>query len=73
MGVGFGWMPLYLVHSELKSGALREVKYRGGSWYRFTPRLVHRTDRQLGRAGQQFISLLRKSAWPRPRLLRGRA
>lgn len=70
MGVGFGWMPLYLVHSELKSGALREVKYRGGSWYRFTPRLVHRADRQLGRAGQQFISLLRKSAWPRSRLLR---
>jgi DNA-binding transcriptional LysR family regulator len=73
MGVGFGWMPLYLVHNELKSGALREVKYQGGSWYRFTPRLVHRADRQLGRAGQQFISLLRKSAWPRPRLQRRRA
>jgi len=70
MGVGFGWMPLYLVHRELKSGALREVKYEGGSWYRFTPRLVHRADRQLGRAGQEFISLLRKSVWPRPRLLR---
>jgi DNA-binding transcriptional LysR family regulator len=73
MGVGFGWMPLYLVHEELKSGALREVKYQGGSWYRFTPRLVHRADRQLGRAGQQFISLLRKSAWPRPTVLRRRA
>jgi DNA-binding transcriptional LysR family regulator len=73
MGVGFGWMPLYLVHHELKSGALREVKYEGGSWYRFTPRLVHRADRQLGRAGEQFISLLRKSVWPRPRLLRRRA
>lgn len=70
MGVGFGWMPLYLVHPELKSGALREVKYQGGSWYRFTPRLVHRADRGLGRAGQQFISLLRKAAWPRPRVLR---
>ena len=70
MGVGFGWMPLYLVHHELKAGALREVKYVGGSWYRFTPRLVHRADRRLGRAGQQFISLLRKAAWPRPRLLR---
>jgi DNA-binding transcriptional LysR family regulator len=73
MGVGFGWMPLYLVHNELKSGALREVKYQGGSWYRFTPRLVHRADRRLGRAGEQFISLLRKAAWPRPRLLRSGA
>jgi len=70
MGVGFGWMPLYLVHSELKSGALREVKYQGGSWYRFTPRLVHRADRRLGRAGEQFISLLRKAAWPQLRLQR---
>jgi DNA-binding transcriptional LysR family regulator len=73
MGVGFGWMPIYLVHEELKAGALREVKYAGGSWYRFTPRLVHRADRRLGRAGQQFISLLRKATWPQPRLLRRRA
>jgi DNA-binding transcriptional LysR family regulator len=72
MGVGFGWMPVYLVHNELKAGTLREVKYAGGSWYRFTPRLVHRADRGLGRAGQQFISLLRKATWPRPRLLRRR-
>lgn len=70
MGVGFGWMPLYLVHQELKSGALFEVKYLGGSWYRFTPRLVHRADRRLGRAGQEFVSLLRRSAWPRRSLLR---
>ena len=35
MGVGFGWMPLYLVHSELKSGALREVgNIEGRSSYR---------------------------------------
>jgi len=64
---------VYLVHNELKAGALREVRYVGGSWYRFTPRLVHRADRRLGRAGQQFISLLRKATWPRPRLLRRRA
>jgi hypothetical protein len=68
--VGFGWMPLYLVHNELKSGALQELRYQGGSWYRFTPRLVHRADRQLGRAGQEFVSLLRKVAWPRSRALR---
>jgi DNA-binding transcriptional LysR family regulator len=72
MGVGFGWMPLYLVHKELKAGALRELKYAGGSWYRFTPRLVHRADRRLGRAGLEFIAILRKAAWPRPRLLRRR-
>jgi DNA-binding transcriptional LysR family regulator len=72
MGVGFGWMPLYLIRKELKAGSLREVKYAGGSWYRFTPRLVHRSDRRLGRAAKEFISLLRQATWPQPRLLRRR-
>lgn len=64
MGVGFGWMPLYLIHHELKAGMLRELKYVGGSRCSFTPSLVHRADRRPGRAGQQFIALLRKATWP---------
>jgi DNA-binding transcriptional LysR family regulator len=68
MGVGFGWMPLYLIHSELRQGTLRELKYVGGSRYRWSPRLVHRADRELGRAGQQFSALLRNATWPEPRL-----
>ena len=70
MGVGFGWMPLYMIHRELKRGALRELKYVGGSRYRLSPRLVHRGDQRLGRAGQQFIALLRKASWPQPRVMR---
>ncbi len=64
MGVGFGWMPVYLIRNELKSRTLREVKYVGGSRYRFTPRLIHRTDRSLGRAGKRFMTLLRNATWP---------
>jgi DNA-binding transcriptional LysR family regulator len=64
MGVGFGWMPIYLVSNELRTGALGELPYVGGSRTRFTPRLVHRTDRQLGRAGRRFVALLRESVWP---------
>ena len=73
MGVGFGWMPLYLIHHEIKAGTLRELKYVGGSSYRFTPHLVYRADRRLGRAGLQFVELLRKAAWPQPTLRRRRA
>ncbi len=51
MGVGFGWMPLYLIRDELEAGGLREVKYVGESRFRFTPRLAHRSDRKLGRTG----------------------
>lgn len=52
MGLGFGWMPLYLVERELASRKLMELKYTGGSRYRFTPQLVTRRDRPLGRTGK---------------------
>ncbi|MGH8263781.1 MAG: LysR family transcriptional regulator, partial [Steroidobacteraceae bacterium] len=73
MGVGFGWMPMYLIHNELKAGTLRELRYVGGSRCRFTPRLVHRADRQLGRAGQRFVELLRSATWPQTQLGRKKA
>lgn len=62
MGLGFGWMPLYLVADELARGELVEVRYRGGSRYRFTPVLVQRLDKPLGRAGQRLAELLRAGA-----------
>ena len=58
MGLGFGWMPLYLVRDELARGALREVPFEGGSRYSFTPMLVHPQDRPLGRAGALLLELL---------------
>lgn len=67
MGLGFGWMPHYLVADELKTHRLVEVDYRGGSRYRFTPRLVNRTDRPLGPAGRRLVSLLLAEAGrPKP-------
>lgn len=62
-GLGFGWMPVYLVQQELDSGELLELPYAGGSRYRFTPSLVHRIDRPPGRAGRRFCALLRERAW----------
>jgi DNA-binding transcriptional LysR family regulator len=66
MGLGFGWMPLYLVQAELRRGALREVRYQGGSRYRFTPALIHRRNQPLGRAGQRLVELLRGAPVPAP-------
>jgi DNA-binding transcriptional LysR family regulator len=57
-GLGFGWMPLYLVAEELASRALVEVAYEGGSRYEFVPALVHPRDRPLGRAGTMLLSML---------------
>ena len=59
MGLGFGWMPEYLVARELRSGRLREVKFVGGSKYAFSPMLVSRRDRPPGRAAMHLIELLK--------------
>ncbi|MEP2791369.1 MAG: LysR family transcriptional regulator, partial [Kangiellaceae bacterium] len=41
-GIGFGWMPLYLVEKTLKTGQLVEVNYQHGSLFSFSPHLVWR-------------------------------
>lgn len=61
MGVGFGWMPLNLIREDLRAGRLRELRYAGGSRYRFTPKLVQRTDSPPGRAGSRLAQLLREA------------
>lgn len=61
MGLGFGWMPRYLVARELSQKKLLEVNYVGGSRYRFTPQLVSRLDRPLGRTGQRLAEHLSRA------------
>ena len=58
MGLGFGWMPDFLIESELKSGELVEVDFSGGNRYSFTPQLVSTMERPLGRAGRLFTDLI---------------
>lgn len=58
MGLGFGWMPAFLIGREIASGTLVEVDYREGSRYCFTPMLVQRANRPLGRAGTRFRELV---------------
>lgn len=60
MGLGFGWMPAYLVRDELASGTLVELPFSGGSRYRFTPLLVHPRDRPLRRAGALLLDRLKE-------------
>lgn len=57
-GLGFGWLPDFLVQEELTKGELVEVDFMGGSRYTFTPQLVSTLERPLGRAGQLFTELI---------------
>ena len=47
-----------LVEEELLRGQLQELDYEAGSRFRFTPWLVQRLDRPLGRAGSRLAELL---------------
>ncbi len=58
MGLGFGWMPEFLISKELDNGTLVCVDYKGGAQYFFTPRLVSTDYRPLGKAGVLFKNLV---------------
>ncbi|MCD8551026.1 MAG: LysR family transcriptional regulator [Shewanella xiamenensis] len=57
-GLGFGWLPDFLVQEELLSGELVEIDFVGGSRYTFIPQLVSTLERPLGRAGKLFTELI---------------
>jgi DNA-binding transcriptional LysR family regulator len=58
LGLGYGWMPLYMVEDELKDGRLVVVDFDNGSRYSFMPRFVTRSNRHFGKAGQLFKETL---------------
>ncbi len=58
LGLGFGWMPEYLIAGELADGSLVPLPYDGGDRYAFRPVLAHPTARPLGRAGAELLALL---------------
>ncbi len=57
-GLGFGWLPDFLVKDKLDEGELVEVDFAVGSRYTFTPQLVSTQTRPLGRAGQLFTDFI---------------
>lgn len=57
-GIGFGWMPHYLVEKELAEGKLVEVNYQHASRFSFTPHLVWRAEKELGKVAKRFIELV---------------
>ncbi|SIS55431.1 LysR family transcriptional regulator [Neptunomonas antarctica] len=59
-GLGFGWMPIEQIRQEIRSGALQEVDYQGGSRYSYSPLLVFRKNEPLGRAGTLLQEKLQK-------------
>ena len=57
-GAGHGWMPLHLVEDDLHHGRLVQIHTSEPDEWTYSPELVHRKDRPLGRAGQRFVEIL---------------
>lgn len=58
MGLGYGWLPKFLIKNELTAQKLVKVDFIGGNEYQFTPKLVYCDERPLAKAGQLLQSLL---------------
>lgn len=54
-GVGFGWLPEYLIKSELKSGQLKIIQWNKPSKHEFTPHLYYLGEEKIGKAGKLFL------------------
>lgn len=57
-GLGFGWMPTYLIEQELKRRELKVLPLESGSTHVFQPRLHHRAESPLGRATTRIVEAL---------------
>lgn len=54
-GIGYGWMPDYLIEKELKSGKLLEIRWEGASTHTYHPKIYSRGS-HLGKAAALFLS-----------------
>lgn len=58
MGIGYGWLPLYLIEKELKSGQIQLINTEIVNHHDFHPVLYTRKSEILGRAAKKMIQLL---------------
>lgn len=61
-GMGFGWLPEYLIERELHLGVLVKVAWSRGNTHLFRPHVFHRADRKLGRAAETVVAGLVENA-----------
>ena len=56
-GIGYGWMPRYLIANDLLHNRLQILNKDLNSWT-YSPTLVKRRTQELGKAGQLFMDTL---------------
>lgn len=60
-GLGYGWMPDYLIEEELRLGTLMVVKTEIENTHFLQPRLFHPPEKSLGKTSWQLIEELKQN------------
>jgi len=56
-GIGYGWIPRYLIEKDLENNQLAILKKQLNSWV-YSPVLVKKSSHELGKAGRLFMHTL---------------
>jgi DNA-binding transcriptional LysR family regulator len=59
-GIGYGWLPEYLIKAELRRGELKTIVSEIANEHRFMPRLYHKPLKSLGKSGRLLLEGLRQ-------------
>ncbi len=60
-GLGFAWMPTYMIEDDLKCNHLTPLKMQGQSIHKFDISVLHRQTPKLGPASRFLVDLLQHS------------
>lgn len=55
-GIGYGWMPEYLIEKELRNGKLKLIRWEGNPFHTYYPRIYYRSESKLGRSAALILN-----------------
>jgi DNA-binding transcriptional LysR family regulator len=55
-GLGYGWLPEYMIHRELASKTLKPIRWQKSNVHTYFPHVYSHGTRGLGRAGAAFLN-----------------
>lgn len=57
-GLGYGWLPQYLIEDELKSQKMKMIRWNKSNKHIFKPHLYFKSSKKLGNAGKLFVEMM---------------
>jgi DNA-binding transcriptional LysR family regulator len=58
-GLGYGWLPEYMIATELKNKILKPMNTEIENTHELRPKLFHRPEEKMGRTAKQLLKLFK--------------